>query len=65
MDDSVITCDEIIKETNSISTNFNEKNVSRKIQNFYLLLAFLLITILSLTAASIKTKIFIKIALHK
>ena len=26
IDDSVITCDEIIEETNSIPTNFNEKN---------------------------------------
>ena len=50
MDDSVITCDEIIivKET-----NFNEKNITCKTQNFYILLAFLLITITLLIAVSI------------
>ena len=61
MDDSAITCDEIInvdakwniKETETISTNFNEKNVTCKIQNFYILLAFLLNTITLLIAAGI------------
>ena len=27
IDDSVITCDEIVKETKTIPTNFNEKNI--------------------------------------
>ena len=49
MDDSAITCDEIIesydKETKTIPTNFNEKKATCKKKNFYILLAFLLITI--------------------
>ena len=61
MDDSAITCDEIIdtdteaklcneaksrdEETKAFSTNCNEKNITCKIQNFYLLLAFLLINV--------------------
>ena len=49
MDDSAILCNEIIesydKETKSVPTNFNEKNVTCRIQNVHLLLAFLLITI--------------------
>ena len=61
MDDSVITCDEIIdaeatsidEEAKTVSTNFNEKNISCKIQNFYILLSFLLITIALLIAVSI------------
>ena len=37
-DDSVITCDEIIEETKTVSTNFNEKRqpVEHKIYIFYL-----------------------------
>ena len=38
MDDSVSTCDEIIKET--FATNFNEKKTTYKTQNCYILLAF-------------------------
>ena len=57
MDDSVITCDEIIEsyeeETKTISTNFNEKKATFKTQNFYILLLFLLITIALLKAVSI------------
>ena len=49
MNDSVIMCDEIIDVG---ETNFNEKNVTCKTQNFYILLAFLLITI-TLVAISI------------
>ena len=53
MDDSAIMCDEIIdaeaksndEETKTIPTNFNEKNISCKIQKFNILLVFLLITI--------------------
>ena len=50
MDDSTIIYDEIIdlKET-----NFNEKNVTCKTQSFYILLAFLLITIALLIAVNI------------
>ena len=50
MDDSVMN-DEIIEEP--VSTNFNEKKATCKMQNFHILLAFLLITIALLTAASI------------
>ena len=57
MDDSVITCHEIIEsyqeETKTISTNFNEKKATFKAQNFYILLLFLLITIALLKAVSI------------
>ena len=50
MDDSVITCDEIIDVK---ETNFNEKNVTSKTQNFYILLGFLFITVTLLIAVSI------------
>ena len=57
MDDSGITCDEIIEsydqETKTILTNFNEKKAICKMQNFYILLAFLLITIVLLIAVTI------------
>ena len=56
MDDSAILCDEVIKSfkvIKSISTSFNEKNIASKTQNFYILLAFLLITITLLVAVSI------------
>ena len=57
MDDSAITCDEIIKsydeETKTIPTSFNEKEATCKTQNFYILLALLLITIAFLIAISI------------
>ena len=45
MDDSVITCDEIIdaertksndEETQTCPTTFNEKNITYKTQNFYI-----------------------------
>ena len=49
-DDSVIMCDEIIEETKTVLTNFN---ATCKSQNFYTLLAFLLITIALLIAVSI------------
>ena len=49
MDGSTITSDEGIdsydEETESILTNFNERKATCKAQNFYILLAFLLITI--------------------
>ena len=54
MDDSVCTCDEIIKEEiKTATTNFNEKNAICKTKKFYILLAFLLITIALLVAVSI------------
>ena len=57
MDDSAITCDEVIesynKETKTIPTNFNEKKAIWKTQIFFILLAFLFITIAFLTAVSI------------
>ena len=59
MDNSAIIYDEVIyadaeaklndkaksnnEETKTVPTNFNEKNVTCKTQNFYILLAFLLI----------------------
>ena len=40
MDDSVIICDEIIgpcyEEIKTITTNFNEKSIICKAQNFYI-----------------------------
>ena len=51
---SVITCDEIIEsddqETKTIPTNFNQRKATCNTQNFYILLAFLLITIALLIA---------------
>ena len=53
----MIMCDEVIesygKETKPIPTNFNEKKAICKMQNFYVLLAFLLLTIALLIAVSI------------
>ena len=51
MDDSVIMCDEVIKET--VPANFNEKKATCKMQNFCILLAFVLITTTLLVAVSI------------
>ena len=61
MDDSAISYDEIIdaeaksndEETKTIPTNFNEKNMTCKIQNLYILLAFLSTTIALLITVSI------------
>ena len=56
MNDSAIICDEVTEsydeETKAIPTNFNDKKTACKTQNFYLLLAFLLITIALLIAVS-------------
>ena len=55
-DNSVISCDEIIEEkTKMVTVNINEKMQSVKLQkkNFYILFAFLLITILLLIVVSI------------
>ena len=51
MDDSAIMCDEILEET--VPTNLNESKANCKTQSFYILLAFLLITIALLIAVSI------------
>ena len=53
IDDSVITCEEIIEDTKSIPTNFNEKTIICEAKNLYILLTFLLITIALLTAVGI------------
>ena len=47
----MITCDEIIESYDE--TNFNEKKATCKMQNFCILLVFLLITIALLIAVSI------------
>ena len=56
MDDSAIICDEVIKsydeEIKTIPTIFNEKKITFRMQTFYILLAFFLITIKLLIAVS-------------
>ena len=51
MDDSAIICDEIIGLFDE-ETNFNEKKATCKMQNFYILLVFILIPIALLMAVS-------------
>ena len=65
INDSAIICDEVIDadaklspedsndETKTIPTIFNEKKVTFKTQNFYILLAFLLIAIILLIVVCI------------
>ena len=57
MDNSTINCYKDIKlydeEIKTIPTNLNKKKVTCKMQSFYILLAFLLITIALLIAVSI------------
>ena len=60
MDDSMIMCDEIIESYEEDAEDklykkkkFNEKEAACKTQNFYILLSFLLITIVLLIAVSI------------
>ena len=57
MEDLAIFCDEVIKscseEIKNIPTNFNNKKVTCETQTFYILFAFLLITIPLLIADSI------------
>ena len=61
IDDSVITYEQIIdakaksndEKTKTVPTNFNQKNITCKTQSFYILLAFLLITIALLIGVSI------------
>ena len=54
---AAITCDEIIesyhRETKTILTNFNENKAACKMQNFYILLAFLVIIVALLIVVSI------------
>ena len=50
MDDSVIMCDEIIYAE---ETNFNEKYITCKKQNFYILFAFLFIPTALLIAVNV------------
>ena len=46
MEDSAVTCNEIIEEeTKTVTTNFIETNAICKTKKFYILLAFLLATI--------------------
>ena len=52
MDDSAIICDEVIEPYDK-ETNCNEEKATCKAQNFYILVAFLLITIALLIAVSI------------
>ena len=54
------TCDGIMEETKTVPANFSEKNLICKTQNFYILLAFLLVTTILLTA-----KTFIAISRQK
>ena len=67
MDDSAIMCDEISEET--VPINLNENKANCKMQNFYILLAFLLILILYIFIIiwyNIEgKKTFITISLHK
>ena len=66
IDDSVIMCDEIIDaETETIPTNFNERNITCKTHNLYILLAFLLITIPLLIAVIINCSLIIYQAKQK
>ena len=60
MDDPAITCDEITESNNEEveailydEANFKENKATCKTQNFYIFLAFLLITIALLIAVSI------------
>ena len=52
MDDSAITCNEIIK-SDEAKTNFNEKRATCRMQNRYILFPFLLITLALLITVSI------------
>ena len=56
MDDLAVTCDEIKEsyneETKIVPTNFNEIKLACETQNFYILLAFLLITVALLITVS-------------
>ena len=57
MDESAGTCDKFVEsydeEKKLIQTNFSEKKATCEMQNFYILLAFLLMTIALMIALSI------------
>ena len=57
MDESAGTCDKFVEsydeEKKIIQTNFSEKKATCEMQNFYILLAFLLMTIALMIALSI------------
>ena len=53
IDDSMITCNEMIRETKTLPTNFDEKKVTYKTRKIYIVLGFLLITIVLFTAVTI------------
>ena len=53
IDDSLITCDEIIEEVKTVINNFNEKNMTCKTKYSIFYLPFLLITVALLIAISI------------
>ena len=69
MDNSAITCDKVResydKETKTIPANVNKKKAIYKTQNFYILFAFLLITIELLIAVSIYCYLIKNRALQK
>ena len=52
-DDLVITCDKIIATSETVPINLNEKHATYEMKTFYILSAFLLITILLLIIASV------------
>ena len=53
INDSLVTCVEIIEETKAVPTNFNEKKITCKTQNVHILLAFLSFTTALLIVVSI------------
>ena len=61
MNDLAFLCDETMdtkaklnsEETKAVATSFNEKKTIRKTQKFYILLSFLLISLILLIAVSI------------
>ena len=67
MDDSVITCDEVVESCDeklkTIPTNFNEKSITHK--RFYILVAFLLITITLLIAVNMYCYLIKYLVKHK
>ena len=69
VDNSAITCDKVResydKETKTIPANMNKKKAIYKTQNFYILFAFLLITIELLIAVSIYCYLIKNRALQK
>lgn len=52
-DDLIITCDKIIVTSETVPINLNEKHATYEMKTFYILSAFLLITILLLIIVSV------------